>query len=283
MKKVLSVVLALVLAAGIAAAGAVGANAAMTDNQLTELLTKLIPMANSVNGVMDYQVDNLGVYVYQPGDRMLGSQYLTSFESDLYDHVPLGYLAELLGEYIESQDGDAGEAIARIVEARETIYLGCWGAFDNAEAALSSAGSIDAAVEYSRGRYNALLSAAKLPAHFLLPATFTLTYDPNGGTGGPSPRTGIAPGTTVTLSTTAPIKPGDTFKGWAATPTGTTKITQVTVNANTTVYAIWAKNGGGGGGTTENFTLWGKPTNWAKSPLNWFLLIVCFGWIWMAF
>ena len=29
--------------------------------------------------------------------------------------------------------------------------------------------------------------------------------------------------------------------------------------------------------------LWGKPTKWVKSPLNYFLLIVCFGWIWMAF
>lgn len=34
---------------------------------------------------------------------------------------------------------------------------------------------------------------------------------------------------------------------------------------------------------TEFFTLWGKATKWEKTPLNWFLLIVCFGWIWMAF
>ena len=31
------------------------------------------------------------------------------------------------------------------------------------------------------------------------------------------------------------------------------------------------------------FNLWGKETEWEKTPLNWFLLIVCFGWIWMAF
>ena len=29
------------------------------------------------------------------------------------------------------------------------------------------------------------------------------------------------------------------------------------------------------------FKLWGKVTNWEKTPLNWFLLIACFGWIWM--
>jgi Leucine-rich repeat (LRR) protein len=33
----------------------------------------------------------------------------------------------------------------------------------------------------------------------------------------------------------------------------------------------------------ENFELYGKVTKHSKTPLNWFLLIVCFGWIWMAF
>jgi hypothetical protein len=33
----------------------------------------------------------------------------------------------------------------------------------------------------------------------------------------------------------------------------------------------------------ENFELFGKVTKHSKTPLNWFLLIVCFGWIWMAF
>jgi hypothetical protein len=33
----------------------------------------------------------------------------------------------------------------------------------------------------------------------------------------------------------------------------------------------------------EYIKLWGKTTKWEKSPLNWFFLIVCFGWIWMAF
>jgi hypothetical protein len=34
---------------------------------------------------------------------------------------------------------------------------------------------------------------------------------------------------------------------------------------------------------TDYFTLWGKLTKWEKTPMNWILLIVCFGWIWMAF
>jgi len=35
--------------------------------------------------------------------------------------------------------------------------------------------------------------------------------------------------------------------------------------------------------TKQYFKLWGKDTSWEKTPLNWFLLIACFGWIWMAF
>jgi len=33
----------------------------------------------------------------------------------------------------------------------------------------------------------------------------------------------------------------------------------------------------------EYFKLWGKVTRWEKTLLNWFLLIVCFGWVWMWF
>ena len=33
----------------------------------------------------------------------------------------------------------------------------------------------------------------------------------------------------------------------------------------------------------DYFKLWGKTTRWEKTPLNWILLIVGFGWIWMYF
>jgi len=76
-----------------------------------------------------------------------------------------------------------------------------------------------------------------------IPTTYTLTYNPNNGTGGPAAQTGIAAGTVVTLATTnLPTRAGYTFKGWAAASTGTAVITSVTVNADTTVYAVWEKN-----------------------------------------
>ncbi|MDR1463742.1 MAG: hypothetical protein LBJ11_00370 [Oscillospiraceae bacterium] len=34
---------------------------------------------------------------------------------------------------------------------------------------------------------------------------------------------------------------------------------------------------------TEYFRLWGKTTKWPKTPLNWLLCILLFGWLWMAF
>jgi len=34
---------------------------------------------------------------------------------------------------------------------------------------------------------------------------------------------------------------------------------------------------------STTFKLWGKTTTWEKTPLNWILLILCFGWLWMAF
>lgn len=75
------------------------------------------------------------------------------------------------------------------------------------------------------------------------PVYYTLTYNANGGAGGPAPQTGIAAGTPITLATTGlPTRDGHTFKGWAAASGGTALITSVTVNANTTVYAVWEKD-----------------------------------------
>jgi len=34
---------------------------------------------------------------------------------------------------------------------------------------------------------------------------------------------------------------------------------------------------------SDYIRLWGKQTTWKKTFINWILLIVCFGWIWMAF
>jgi len=103
--------------------------------------------------------------------------------------------------------------------------------------------------------------------------TFTLTYNANNGTGGPATQTGIAANTEVTLATTnLPTRAGYTFKGWAAATTGAAPIAALTVNGNTTVYAVWEKNPDPP-----------APKFWDNWPpfLQWILQYVLFGWLWM--
>ena len=74
----------------------------------------------------------------------------------------------------------------------------------------------------------------------------TLTYDANGGTGAPEPAAAI-PGTghfTYTVSSITPTRSGYTFSGWAdkngieVLPNGTF----ITIDQNSTLYAIWTKD-----------------------------------------
>lgn len=75
--------------------------------------------------------------------------------------------------------------------------------------------------------------------------TFTITYNANGGTGAPSPQTKES-GKALTLSSTEPTRQGYTFLGWA-TSSGASNAqynagSSFTVDANTTLYAVWRKD-----------------------------------------
>ena len=75
--------------------------------------------------------------------------------------------------------------------------------------------------------------------------TFTITYNANGGTGAPSPQTKES-GKALTLSSTKPTRQGYTFLGWA-TSSGASNAqynagSSFTVDANTTLYAVWRKD-----------------------------------------
>lgn len=77
-------------------------------------------------------------------------------------------------------------------------------------------------------------------------ATYTVSYDANGGTGAPSPQTKTG-GIPLTLSGTVPVRDGYDFSGWALTedgepvyqPGGT-----FNADADTTLYAVWTELGG---------------------------------------
>ena len=87
--------------------------------------------------------------------------------------------------------------------------------------------------------------------------TYTLTFNTNGGSS-ISPVT-KEEGSIITLSDYTTSRSGYNFAGWYSDAGLTNKITTVTLNANTTVYANWTFAGGGGGGggvvTPAKYTL----------------------------
>ena len=76
-------------------------------------------------------------------------------------------------------------------------------------------------------------------------APFTLTYNANGGSGGPANQ-GVYVGVSYTIPNTAPTRTGYTFKGWAESNTATTAQyvagNSITPNGNKTLYAVWQIN-----------------------------------------
>ena len=76
-------------------------------------------------------------------------------------------------------------------------------------------------------------------------ASYTVSYNANGGSGAPSNQTKWY-GETLTLSSSIPTKEGHTFMGWGTSSTDTTvdyaKGGAYTSNASITLYAIWKAN-----------------------------------------
>ena len=100
------------------------------------------------------------------------------------------------------------------------------------------------------------------------PATYTITYDANGGTGAPGNQTKTH-GVNINLSTQIPSRTGHTFQGWSKSPTGPVNYLAGQLfgeDANTTLYAIWtvntytvSYNANGGTGAPGNQTkTWGS-------------------------
>jgi len=100
-------------------------------------------------------------------------------------------------------------------------------------------------------------------------ATYTVTYNANGGTGGPTTQTKTQ-GTALTLTTDKPTRTGYTFASWNTVQGGTgtsyNSGGSYTADANVTLYAQWTANaattytvtynanGGTGGPTTQTKT-----------------------------
>ncbi len=79
----------------------------------------------------------------------------------------------------------------------------------------------------------------------LLQAEYKVTYNANGGSGGPGTQTKYYK-TALTLSSTKPTRSGYTFQGWATSSGATTANYQpgasYSSDANLTLYAVWTAN-----------------------------------------
>ena len=103
--------------------------------------------------------------------------------------------------------------------------------------ATSSSGN----VAYASGASYTANAAVTLYAVWQI-NTYTVSYNPNGGSGAPGKQTKTY-GATLTLSSTKPTRTNYTFKGWGTSANCTTVAyaagSSYTVNASITLYAIW--------------------------------------------
>lgn len=75
-------------------------------------------------------------------------------------------------------------------------------------------------------------------------ASYTISYNANGGSGAPSSQTKWY-GKNLILSSTKPTRTGYIFKGWATSASGSISYSQgesYTANSSVTLYAIWQAN-----------------------------------------
>ena len=97
---------------------------------------------------------------------------------------------------------------------------------------------------------------------------YTITFKPNGGTGGPSSQTKYH-GKNITITSSVPTRTGYTFQGWARSTSGDVVYkagTTCTMNSDQTLYAIWKINtytvsykaNGGSGGPSSQTKTYGK-------------------------
>lgn len=99
----------------------------------------------------------------------------------------------------------------------------------------------DTSVDYAAGDNYTANAAITLYAIWEL-KTYIVTFDANGGTGGPTSQTKTH-GVALTLSTSVPTRSNYNFKGWATSATSTSVAYKAggsyTANAAITLYAVW--------------------------------------------
>ena len=139
------------------------------------------------------------------------------------------------------------KSISKTATGNKTFYAKCCqtcATVSNGSCSLdaSTAGTCKYTTSCNTGY--TLTSGANTRSPVCSPVTYTVTYNMNGGTGGPSNQTKTY-NTTLVLSTTEPKRTGYVFMGWgtsASTKTSSYKPgNNYTSNSNITLYALWKK------------------------------------------
>ncbi len=95
-------------------------------------------------------------------------------------------------------------------------------------------------------KYDAVVGSGENTVHIdVVPITYAVTFDANGGSGAPEAQT-KTPGEALTLSSGVPLRDGFTFLGWSESKTATAAQYQpggsFTEDADTMLYAVWLEN-----------------------------------------
>lgn len=105
--------------------------------------------------------------------------------------------------------------------------------------------SVQGVVAAANTPYYGASSTASTTVTVPAKASYTVSFNANGGSGAPSDLTKWH-GETLTLSTTKPSRTGYTFQGWSASSTATSASYAAggnyTANAAATLYAVWKAN-----------------------------------------
>lgn len=165
----------------------------------------------------------------------------------------------------------------QVGNGRASYDFRTWGYSDLGEITLASGsyslqtGNNSGSAYYAGGYSN----TSDSDSYYYSPPSYShsITFNDNGGSGGPGTQSCGSSGTqnsfTATLSSTRPTKSGYTFLGWSTSNTATTASYQpsgtYTFNSqNVTLYAVWSQitythsitfndNGGSGGPGTKSY------------------------------
>lgn len=200
------------------------------------------------------------------GYSTITANFIGKYECKLVFNANGGSGAPSTQTYNSTTAQDHTFTISSTTPTRSGYTFGGWGSSSTATtASYQSGGSVTVA------------SDTTVTLYAIWYKQYTLTYDANGGTGGPGSDTKKAyygGSATFTISSTAPTKSGYTFLGWntskSSTSASLTSGDTVSYSANKTIYAIWSKtikltynaNGGSGAPSAESHTVYNSTTSY---------------------